>query len=146
MSTYFQSKEDAEASAKWLLVDVADKPVGRVASQIAAILRGKNSPKYTKHVNGGDFVVVVNASKIKFTGNKRQQKMYYNYSGYIGGLREQNADEVLSTNPERVIIAAVKGMLPRGALGHNIIKKLKVYPGLEHPHASQKPEVFDVAV
>ena len=146
MSTYFQSKEDAESAAKWLIIDATDKPVGRIASRIAHILRGKHRPTFTKHVNGGDFVIVVNAAKIKFTGKKREQKMYYNYSGYIGGLREQNAAEVLDSNPQRIIEAAVKGMLPRGALGHNIIKKLKVYPGSEHPHASQKPEVMELSL
>ena len=142
MSTYFQSKEDAEASAKWVLIDATDLPLGRLASQIAHVLRGKHRPTFTKHVNGGDFVVVINAEKVKFTGKKREQKMYYNYSGFIGGLREQNAAEVLSSHPERVIISAVKGMLPHGALGHNVISRLKVYGGSVHPHLSQQPQVM----
>ena len=142
--TAFQSTKEARDNAKWVIVDVANKPVGRVASGIAALLRGKHTPTFTKHQNGGEYVVVINASKVKFTGKKREQKMYYDYSGFIGGLREQSADVVLNTKPERVIVSAVKGMLPKGALGHSVIKKLKVYPGAEHPHASQNPQLVEV--
>jgi large subunit ribosomal protein L13 len=144
MKTGFLSKKDAQESRKWVIVDVANKPVGRVASGIAALLRGKNSPMFTKHQNAGDYVVVINASKVKFTGKKSEQKKYYDYSGYIGGLREQTAAEVLERKPERVILSAVKGMLPRGALGHKVIKKLKIYAGAEHPHTSQNPQLVEV--
>ena len=143
-STKFQSKEQAENDAQWLIVDVAGKPVGRAASQIASWLRGKHKTLFTKHVNGGDFVVVINAEKITFTGKKLEQKRYYDYSGYIGGLRDRTAGEVLEQSPETIIERAVKGMLPRGALGHRIIKKLKIYKGTEHPHAAQKPQVMEV--
>lgn len=144
MSTYFQSKEQAVTDAQWLIIDAAGKPVGRIASKIAALLRGKHKPQFTKHVNGGDFVIVLNASKVVFTGKKLSQKRYYNYSGFIGGMREQTAEEVMKQYPERIIQAAVKGMLPRGALGHNIIQKLRVYSGTEHPHVSQQPKVVEV--
>jgi len=144
MSTYFQSKEKARAEAKWLIVDAAGKPVGRVASQVAALLRGKHKTDFTKHVNGGDFVIVLNASQVVLTGNKRSQKMYGDYSGYIGGLRERSAEEVLATFPDVVIRRAVRGMLPRGALGHQVIDNLKVYAGGEHPHASQKPTKIEL--
>lgn len=144
MSTYFQSKEQAESDAQWLVVDAAGKSVGRVASTVAALLRGKHKPQFTKHVNGGDFVIVVNASQVRLTGNKMNKKMYYNYSGFIGGLREQTASEVMEQYPERVIEHAVAGMLPDGALGHRIIKKLHVYAGTDHKHASQKPKAWEV--
>ncbi len=144
MRTFVQSKEKAREQAKWLVIDVAGKPVGRAASQIAALLRGKHKPTFTKHVNSGDFVIILNAAQVVFTGNKRSKKMYYNYSGFIGGMREQSADELLETYPERVIKAAVKGMLPRGALGHQIIDNLKVYAGSEHPHASQQPVPYEL--
>lgn len=146
MSTYFQSKEDATDNPRWVIVDAANKPVGRVASKVAALLRGKDSPKFTKHVNGGSFVIVLNASKAVLTGKKRTQKIYAQYSGYIGGLVEKSADELFNTNPERIIVTAVKGMLPHGALGHRVLQKLKVYSGIEHPHAAQKPEVVEISL
>lgn len=144
MGTFVQSKEKAREQANWLVVDAAGKPVGRVASQVAALLRGKHKPTFTKHVNGGDFVIVLNAAQVVLTGKKRAEKMYYNYSGFIGGMREQTADELLRTHPERVIKSAVKGMLPRGALGHQVIDNLKVYAGTDHPHASQKPVAYEL--
>ena len=142
MVTRFQSKEEALAASKWLLVDAADQPVGRVASQVAALIRGKHKTTFTKHVSGGDFVIVINASKIRFTGKKLEQKSYFSHSGYIGGIKEIPAAVQMEKHPERVIETAVKGMLPRGALGHQMISKLKVYPGTEHPHASQKPQAY----
>lgn len=144
MRTFVQSKENARAQAKWLVVNAAGQPVGRIASQVAALLRGKHKTTFTRHVNCGDFVIILNAAQVVLTGKKRQEKMYYNYSGFIGGLREQTADELLTTHPERVIKAAIKGMLPRGALGHQIIDNLKVYAGTDHPHASQRPEAFEL--
>ncbi len=144
MRTFVQSKEKAREQANWLVVDAAGKPVGRVASQVAALLRGKHKPTFTKHVNGGDFVIVLNAAQVVLTGKKRTEKMYYNYSGFIGGLREQTADELLNTHPERVIKSAVKGMLPRGALGHQIIDNLKIYAGGDHPHSAQQPVAYEL--
>lgn len=144
MKTFSQSVENARATAKWLIVDAAGLPVGRIASRVAHLLRGKHKTTFTRNIDGGDNVIVLNASKVVLTGKKKTDKYYYNYSNYIGGLREQSADELLGTYPERIILSAVKGMLPRGALGHKIIKKLKVYPNAEHPHASQKPETVSV--
>lgn len=136
MKTYFARNEDP-IEKKWVLVDASGKILGRMATEIADILRGKNKPVYTPHVDTGDFVVVVNAEKVQLTGKKWDQKFYYRHSGYIGGLKAQSAKEVLERKPETLIRHAVKGMLPKNRLGRKMINKLKVYRGSEHPHEAQ---------
>ncbi len=138
MKTSHVKKEDLER--RWLLVDAADGILGRIASQVAAILRGKHTPRFTPHVDTGDFVVVVNAEKVRLTGKKMEKKRYYNYSGYPGGLHERNAQTMQRRHPTELIRRAVKGMLPKGPLGYSMIRKLKIYTGPEHPHQAQKPE------
>ena len=125
---------------KWYVVDAADYTLGRLASQVAAVLRGKNKPTYTPFLDCGDNVIVINASKVKVTGKKLDQKIYYNHSDYVGGMKETTLKEMLAKHPERVIEHAVKGMLPKGPLGRSMMKKLFVYAGAEHPHTAQKPE------
>jgi large subunit ribosomal protein L13 len=142
MSTVFQTKEDAIANRKWLLVDAEDQVVGRLASKIAHLLRGKHKPTYTPHNDGGDFVVVVNVDKIRFTGNKESDKIFRYHTGFVGGLKEQTTADLREKHPERILEIAVKGMLPKSALGRNMMDKLKVYSGAEHPHQAQKPEVI----
>lgn len=139
MKTSFKSKEEAEQSRNWVVVDAASAPVGRIATKIAHILRGKDKPHYTPHVDCGDFVVVVNASNAKFTGQKAANKKYFYHTGYVGGVKELKASELLENEPERVIQMAVKRMLPKGPLGRQQFAKLKVYRGSEHPHTAQKP-------
>lgn len=133
-----------DADKKWYLVDATDKTVGRLATQIADILRGKNNPKYTPHTDSGDFVVVVNADKVKFTGNKLNEKVYYRHTGYAGGLRERTAKEQLNRRPTMVLTSAVKGMLPKNTLGRKQLTKLKVFAGAEHDHAAQNPEQLNL--
>ena len=128
-----------EAEKKWYLVDAEGKTVGRLATQIADILRGKNNPKYTPHTDSGDFVVVVNAEKVVFTGNKLDETIYYRHSGYVGGLKERTAKEQLQRQPTKVLMSAVKGMLPKNSLGRKQLTKLKVFAGTEHAHEAQKP-------
>lgn len=142
MTTKFLSKEQALQGRTWKLFDAEGQTLGRLATQIAAVLRGKHKPFYTPHVDCGDFVVVVNADKVRLTGNKVNQKKYYRHSGYVGGLKEKAVSEVLVEAPERVIQAAVKGMLPKGSLGRSLNRKLKVYAGAEHPHGAQNPEAM----
>ena len=127
---------------KWYVVDAADYTLGRLASQVAAVLRGKNKPTYTPFLDCGDNVIVINAEKIKVTGKKLDQKIYYNHSDYVGGMKETTLKEMMEKHPERVIELAVKGMLPKGPLGIQMYTKLHVYAGAEHPHAAQKPEVL----
>ena len=127
---------------KWYVVDADGCTLGRLASGVASVLRGKNKPQFTPHVDTGDYVIIVNADKIKVTGKKLNQKIYYNHSDYVGGMRETTLKEMLAKKPERVIELAVKGMLPKGPLGRSMIKKLHVYAGPEHNHAAQKPEVL----
>jgi len=134
----------AERERNWLLVDAEGRTLGRLATQIAATLRGKRKPEYTPHCDVGDFVIVVNAEKVSVTGNKRQAKRYWRHSGYPGGLRSRTLDDMLERRPEEVIRSAVKGMLPRTRLGRAQLRKLKVYAGPEHPHAAQKPEPMEV--
>ena len=129
----------ADVQRKWYIVDAEGKTLGRVASKAATILRGKHKPTYTPNVDCGDYVIVVNASKINLTGNKLDDKIYYNHSGYTGGLRERTAREMKENYPVEMIERAVKGMLPKGRLGRAMYKKLFVYEGSEHPHAAQKP-------
>ncbi len=125
---------------KWFLVDAQDQVLGRLASRVATILRGKHKPTFAPHVDVGDHVVVINAEKVHLTGRKMTGKVYRWHTGYIGGLREVSAERMLKTHPERVIEWAVQGMLPKGRLGRAMFRKLKVYRGAEHPHAAQKPE------
>ncbi|MBD90798.1 MAG: 50S ribosomal protein L13 [Deltaproteobacteria bacterium] len=130
---------------EWLLVDLEGATLGRVASRVAAVLRGKHKPTFTPNADCGDFVVVINADKVKLSGNKMQDKIYYSHSGYLGGLKEMRAEEMLEKHPERLIEKAVKGMLPRGPLGRQQFKKLYVYTGAEHPHAAQQPKTLDLS-
>ena len=142
MKTYVATPESRERN--WLVVDASGKTLGRLATQIADILRGKRKPEYTPHVDVGDFVIVVNAERISVTGNKRKEKRYYRHSGYPGGLRSRTLEEMLARRPEEVLRLAVKGMLPRTRLGRAQLRKLKVYAGPDHPHAAQKPEPLEV--
>lgn len=129
---------------KWYVVDATGHTLGRLASEVAKVLRGKNKPIFTPHMDTGDYVIIVNADKIKVTGKKLEQKVYYRHSAYVGGMKETTLKEMLAKKPERVIELAVKGMLPKGPLGRTMIKKLHVYAGPEHGHAAQKPEVLNV--
>ena len=133
------SLKSTEVVRDWVVFDASDKVLGRFATKIADKLRGKDKPTYTPHVDGGDFVVVINADKVKVTGNKAEQKKYYKHSLYPGGLKEKSYKELLESSPERIIENAVKGMLPKNKLGKSIIKKLKIYSGSNHPHESQNP-------
>lgn len=129
---------------KWYVVDATGHTLGRLASEIASILRGKNKPTYTPHIDTGDYVIVVNADKIKVTGKKMDQKIYYNHSDYVGGMKETTLKEKMAKKPEDVIYLAVKGMLPKGPLGREMITKLHVYAGADHKHQAQKPEVLEI--
>ena len=141
MKSYMASPATIER--KWYVVDATDKTLGRLSSQIASVLRGKNKPTYTPSMDTGDYVIVINADKIKVTGKKMDQKMYYRHSDYVGGTKEATLKEMMAKKPEDVIKLAVKGMLPKGPLGRQMIKKLHVYAGAEHAHAAQKPEVLE---
>lgn len=143
MRTY--SAKPHEIQREWLVVDAQGQTLGRLATQIAAILRGKHKPFYTPHVDCGDFVIVVNAEKVRVTGKKLDEKIYYRHSGYPGGLKQVSLRRQLTLHPERVIEAAVRGMLPKNRLGRKLFKKLKVYAGPAHPHQAQKPKVLDIA-
>ncbi len=142
MKTFTPTPQDI--NREWIVVDANEKILGRLATQIANRLRGKHKPEFTPSMDTGDFVVVVNAEKIKVTGAKLDQKKYYRYSGYVGGLKETTLREMLDRHPERVIRAAVKGMLPRNRLGRALLKKLKVYAGPDHPHGAQQPAALDL--
>ena len=142
MKTYTPKAEEIEQ--KWWVVDAADKPLGRLATEIARIIRGKHKPIFTPHLDTGDNVVVVNASKVILTGNKADKKTYFRHSGYMGGERFIPFRRMQAAHPERVIEMAVKGMLPKNALGRNLSKKLKVYAGAEHPHQGQQPQPLDI--
>ena len=133
-----------EIERKWFVVDVQGKTLGRAASEIAQILRGKHKPSFVPNLDTGDFVVVVNCEKIHVTGRRLDQKLYYRHSGYPGGLYNRTLREMLAKHPERVIRFAVKGMLPKGPLGRDMLRKLKVYAGSEHPHEAQQPEVLEL--
>lgn len=134
----------AEVKSDWYIVDAEGKTLGRMASEIAARLRGKHKPEYTPHVDCGDYIVVINAEKIAVTGNKRKDKMYHHTTGYIGNLKSTNFEKLVTEKPVRPVEFAVKGMLPRGPLGRAMMKKLKVYAGAEHPHTAQQPKVLDI--
>jgi large subunit ribosomal protein L13 len=135
----YQAKS-GEVPRSWLLIDAKNQILGRLASEVAVILRGKNKPVYTPHTDTGDFVVITNAQKIKVTGNKLEDKVYYHHTGYMGGLKETNLQTLLAKNPEKVIRLAVKNMLPRSDLSRIQLKKLKIYKGAEHPHQAQNPK------
>ena len=135
----------ANVERKWYVVDAADQTLGRLSSEIAKVLRGKNKPTYTPNIDTGDYVIVINADKIKVTGKKLDQKIYYHHSDYVGGMKETTLKEMLAKKPENVITLAVKGMLPKGPLGRSMLTKLHVYAGPEHNHAAQKPEVLEIA-
>ena len=130
----------AEVERKWYVIDAEDKTLGKIASEVASILRGKKKPIYTPHVDTGDYVIVINAEKVRVTGKKEEQKIYKSHSGYPGGLKETTLRELRAKKPEEIIRHAVKGMMPKGKLGRQMFKKLKVYAGPEHPHTSQNPE------
>ena len=142
MKSYMASPATIER--KWYVVDAEGQTLGRLASQVASVLRGKNKPTYTPSMDTGDYVIVVNADKIKVTGKKLEQKNYYRHSDYVGGMKERTLKELLAKKPEDVINFAVKGMLPKGPLGRQMFKKLHVYAGPEHNHAAQKPEVLEI--
>ena len=140
MKSYMANPDKIER--KWYVVDATDCTLGRLSSEVAKILRGKNKPEYTPHIDTGDYVVVINAEKIKVTGKKLDQKIYYHHSDYVGGMKETTLKEMLAKKPEKVLELAVKGMLPKGPLGRAMHKKLFVYDGSEHKHEAQKPEVL----
>ena len=140
MKTYMASASTIER--KWYVVDADGCTLGRMASEVAKVLRGKNKPEFTPNVDTGDYVIVINAEKIKVTGKKLDQKIYYRHSEYVGGMKEATLKEMMAKKPEKVIELAVKGMLPKGPLGRQMLTKLHVYAGAEHPHAAQKPEVL----
>ena len=142
MKTYVATSADRERN--WLVIDAAGKTLGRLATQIADLLRGKGKPEYTPHVDTGDFVVVINAEKIAVTGNKLADKRYYRHSGYPGGLRSRTLGDMLERRPEEVIRRAVRGMMPRNRLARKQLTKLKVYAGPDHPHAAQKPQPLEI--
>ncbi len=138
MKTYMASP--STINREWYVVDATDQTLGRLAAQVANVLRGKNKPTYTPHIDTGDYVVIINAEKIKVTGKKLDQKIYYNHSGYVGGMKETTLREMLAKKPEEVIRKAVKGMLPKGPLGREMITKLHVYAGPEHKQQAQQPK------
>lgn len=138
-----KSAKSAEVDRKWFVVDADGEVVGRIATKIATVLRGKHKASYTPHVDTGDYVIIVNAEKARFTGNKLEDKVYLTYSGYPGGQKSRNAKEMFEKKPVAVLEKAVKGMLPKNSLGRAMFKKLFVYEGAEHPHGAQKPEAFN---
>jgi large subunit ribosomal protein L13 len=142
MKTYVAKEQ--EVNKKWYLVDATDKVLGRLAAQIALRLRGKHKPIFTPHADTGDFIVVINADKVTLTGKKWDKKIYYRHSGYIGGLKQRTAKELLEKKPEDILRFAVKGMLPKNSLGRRQLKKLKIYTGSEHPHEAQQPEKLEI--
>jgi len=143
MRTTYMAKSN-EVERKWYIIDATDKTLGRLASEAASIIRGKHKPQFTPHVDTGDFVIVINAEKIRLTGKKLQNKMYYRHSLYSGGLKVTSAQDLLNTKPERVLEFAIHGMLPKNRLGDSMKTKLKVYAGSEHPHQAQQPEVYEL--
>lgn len=142
MKTYMANAQTVEQ--KWYLVDATDKTLGRLASELAVRLRGKHKPEFTPHCDCGDFMVVINVDKIKVTGNKADDKIYYRHSGYPGGIKSETLTELRNRAPERVLMLAVKNMLPKGPLGRQMLRKLKIFAGGEHPHAAQQPQTIDL--
>ena len=141
MKTYSAKAEDVKRN--WLVFDAQDKVLGRLAARVAHRLRGKHKPEHTPHVDTGDYIIIVNADKIRVTGNKRSDKMYYRHSGYPGGLKSISFEKLIDKQPEKIIELAVKGMLPKNPLGRAMFRKLKVYAGAEHPHAAQQPIMIE---
>ncbi|MFQ5507794.1 MAG: 50S ribosomal protein L13 [Leptospirillia bacterium] len=139
-----KSFRKTDQPAKWLIVDAENQVLGRLASRVASVLRGKHKPTFTPHEDLGDHVIVINAEKVKLTGNKMDQKMYHHHTGYVGGIKEVPIRRMMENDPTRVITLAVKGMLPKTRLGNAMATKLKVYAGASHPHAAQNPEVWDL--
>ena len=144
MKTLFAKNTDVDR--KWHVIDADGLVVGRLASRVAMVLRGKNKPIFTPHTDTGDFVIIINAEKLRFTGRKMDQKAYYRHSGYPGGIKKEIAKDIMKNSPERIFISAVKGMLPKNTLGKQQLSKLKVYRGKEHPHQAQNPEVLDLKI
>ena len=144
MNNKTYSAKPSEVESKWYIIDAAGKPLGRVATKAAHILRGKHKPTYTPHVDCGDYVIIINAKEVALTGNKLKDKKYYNHSGFPGGLRERTAEVMIDKYPEEMLERAVKGMLPHNRLGRAMAKKLFVYAGSEHKHVAQKPVVMDI--
>lgn len=142
MRTTFMAKPQ-QVEQKWLVIDATNKPLGRLATEVATLLRGKHKAEYTPHIDTGDFVIVLNAEKVHLTGNKWSDKMYYRHSGYVGGIKGTNAEEMREKRPERMIELAVKGMVPHNRLGRQQMRKLHVYAGNEHKHQAQKPETHE---
>lgn len=142
MRTFVAKPKTAIAERKWWVIDAQNQPLGRVASRVATLLRGKHKPSFTPNVDTGDFVIVVNAAQIKVTGTKSKEKFYYRHSGYPGGIFQRSYEELLELKPDQPLTLAVRGMLPKNVLGRQLIKKLKVYPTTEHPHAAQQPNAF----
>ena len=140
MKTYMANPDKIER--KWYVVDADGQTLGRLCSEVAKVLRGKNKPVYTPHIDTGDYVIIINAEKVAVTGKKLDQKVYYHHSDYVGGMKETTLKEMMAKKPEKVLELAVKGMLPKGPLGRSMIKKLHVYAGPEHKHEAQKPEVL----
>lgn len=145
METYIPSGKNLEQSRKWFVIDANGKTVGRLATEAARLLMGKNKPSYTPYLDVGDHVVVINAEKIVFTGNKWKEKTYYHHTGYPGGLKSVSAEKQLQRHPERILESAIRGMLPKTKMGRKMGKKLKVYAGSEHPHKAQQPEPFELS-
>lgn len=143
MKTY--SAKPSEVKSNWWIIDAEGVVLGRLATEISKILRGKNKPIYTPHIDTGDHVVVVNCEKVKMTGRKKQQKIYYHHTGHPGGIKERTAEFILNTHPDRIISKAVERMMPEGPLGEHQFAKLRVYSGAEHPHEAQQPKVYDFA-
>mgnify|MGYP000530421336 CR=1 FL=1 len=143
MKTYMPSKDAIEQDRKWYIVDLSDKVLGRQATEIATLLRGKHKATFTPFLDCGDHVIVINASKLKLTGRKWDQKMYYRHTGYPGGINEMTAQEMKDSHPDRMVRLAVKRMLPKGPLGRQMLRKLKIYNGPEHQHQAQKPELIE---
>ncbi|WP_156252185.1 50S ribosomal protein L13 [Pseudactinotalea terrae] len=144
MRTYTPKAESAAAERSWYVIDATDVVLGRLASQAATLLRGKHKPTFAPHVDGGDFVVIINADKVALTGSKREDKIAYSHSGYPGGLKATSYAQLLATRPERVVEKAIRGMLPKTSLGRAQLRKLKVYTGAEHPHSAQQPQPFEI--
>ncbi len=144
MATFQMKKGEALAQRQWFIVDAAGKVLGRLATEVARVLRGKHKPNFTRHVDGGDFVIVINAREVKLTGTKPEKKLYYRHSEYPGGIRVTAAEKMLAEKPEHLVRLAVKGMLPKSRLGRKLRTKLKVYAGEQHPHAAQKPQPLTI--
>ena len=144
MKTYMATPSTIER--KWYVVDAADKTLGRLAAEVAKVLRGKHKPTFTPHMDTGDHLIIINADKVRLTGKKLVQKVYFRHSGYLGGDKYTKAGDMLAKNPVRMVELAVRGMVPHNRLGSQIIKKLHVYAGSEHPHAAQKPEVLTIDI